>query len=84
LHIALQFMAPFAPPREFRRKLILPAKNEKIDRRLDAVGVFAEPLPGFGDGLVCIEVEDDTSGKSLEGRKKALRLARNIIQPFFV
>lgn len=77
-------MAPFAPPREFRRKLILPAKNEKIDRRLDAVGVFAEPLPGFGDGLVCIEVEDDTSGKSLEGRKKALRLARNIIQPFFV
>jgi sugar phosphate isomerase/epimerase len=85
----------------------LHAKDVKIDRRrLDEVGVFAEPLqwhqprlPGFGEidwphfmgallelgyaGPVCIEVEDDTFGKSLEGRKKALRVARNVLQPFF-
>ena len=35
------------------------------------------------DGQVCIEVEDDTFGKSLEGRKKALRVARNVLEPFF-
>jgi sugar phosphate isomerase/epimerase len=35
------------------------------------------------DGPVCIEVEDDTFGKSLEGRKAALRVARNILRPFF-
>jgi sugar phosphate isomerase/epimerase len=55
-------------------------------------------LPGYGkidwasfmgtlmetgyDGPVCIEVEDDTFGKSLEGRKRALRVARNVISPF--
>ena len=56
-------------------------------------------LPGYGEinwaafmstlmetgyeGPVCIEVEDDTFGKSLEGRKRALRVARNHLQPFF-
>lgn len=35
------------------------------------------------DGAVCIEVEDDTFGKSLEGRKAALRVARNVLRPFF-
>lgn len=35
------------------------------------------------DGPVCIEVEDDTFGKTLEGRKKALRVARNVLEPFF-
>jgi sugar phosphate isomerase/epimerase len=35
------------------------------------------------DGAVCIEVEDDTFGKSLEGRKAALRTARNILAPHF-
>ncbi|MEA3209700.1 MAG: hypothetical protein QOE70_2757 [Chthoniobacter sp.] len=35
------------------------------------------------DGPVCIEVEDDTFGKSLAGRKAALRVARNILRPFF-
>jgi sugar phosphate isomerase/epimerase len=34
------------------------------------------------DGPVCIEVEDDTFGKTLEGRKRALRVARNILAPF--
>ena len=56
-------------------------------------------IPGFGeidwprflavlmetgyDGPVCIEVEDDTFGKSLEGRKRALRTARNVLARFF-
>ena len=35
------------------------------------------------DGPVCIEVEDDTFGKTLEGRKRALRVARNVLAPFF-
>jgi len=56
-------------------------------------------IPGFGEidwgrfigtlmetpyrGPVCIEVEDDTFGKTLEGRQIALRVARNVLQPFF-
>jgi sugar phosphate isomerase/epimerase len=55
-------------------------------------------IPGFGeidwgrfigtlrqvgyDGPVCIEVEDDTFGKSLAGRQQALRVARNVLRPF--
>ena len=55
-------------------------------------------IPGFGDidwarfvaalldvgydGPVCIEVEDDTFGKTLAGRKRALRVARNVLAPF--
>ena len=35
------------------------------------------------DGPVCIEVEDDTFGLTLEGRKKAVRVAGNVLQPFF-
>ncbi len=57
-------------------------------------------IPGYGDvnwakfmatlteigyaGDVCIEVEDDTFGKTLEGRQNALRVARNILKPYFV
>jgi sugar phosphate isomerase/epimerase len=56
-------------------------------------------IPGFGDinwarfmaalrqigydGPVCIEVEDDTFGQSLAGRKHALRIARNVLEPYF-
>jgi sugar phosphate isomerase/epimerase len=56
-------------------------------------------IPGFGeidwsqfigtlmevgyDGPVCIEVEDETFGKTLEGRKRAIRVARNVLQPLF-
>ncbi len=55
-------------------------------------------IPGFGEmdwakflsalmetsyrGPVCIEVEDDTFGKTLEGRKQALRVAGNVLRPF--
>ncbi|MBN8249150.1 MAG: sugar phosphate isomerase/epimerase [Verrucomicrobia bacterium] len=53
-------------------------------------------IPGFGEmdwgrflaavmetryrGPVCIEVEDDTFGKSLEGRQSALRVAGNVLR----
>jgi sugar phosphate isomerase/epimerase len=35
------------------------------------------------DGPVCIEVEDDTFGRSLDGRMRALRVARNVLEPYF-
>ena len=56
-------------------------------------------LPGYGEinwssymgalmeigyeGPVCIEVEDDTFGKTLEGRQRAIRVAGNVLRPFF-
>ena len=56
-------------------------------------------IPGYGDinwarfmaalmdvgynGPVCIEVEDGTFGNTLEGRKTAVKVARNVLQPFF-
>jgi len=56
-------------------------------------------IPGYGDmdwgkflgalrettyrGPVCIEIEDDTFGKTLEGRKSALRVAGNVLRPYF-
>ncbi|HTL15951.1 MAG TPA: sugar phosphate isomerase/epimerase [Patescibacteria group bacterium] len=56
-------------------------------------------IPGFGDidwarfaarlreigytGAVCVEVEDGTFGKNLGGRQKALRIARNVLAPYF-
>ncbi len=55
-------------------------------------------IPGYGEmdwgkflgalmettyrGPVCIEVEDDTFGKTLEGRQQALRVAGNVLRPF--
>jgi len=56
-------------------------------------------IPGFGeidwagfmaalyevgyDGPVCIEVEDETFGKYLAGRQRAIQVARNVLAPFF-
>jgi sugar phosphate isomerase/epimerase len=55
-------------------------------------------IPGYGEmdwgrflgalmetnyrGPVCIEVEDDTFGKSLEGRQRALKVAGNVLRPY--
>lgn len=45
---------------------------------------FMAALTAAGyDGPVCIEVEDDTFGKTLEGRQNALKVARNFLRPFF-
>ncbi len=35
------------------------------------------------DGPVCIEVEDDTFGKTLAGRQRALRVAGQVLRPYF-
>lgn len=59
----------------------------------------APRIPGFGvidwarfmatlyeigyDGFVCIEVEDDSFGKTLAGRQAALQIARNVLAPYF-
>ena len=56
-------------------------------------------IPGYGEidwarfmaalmdvgyrGPVCIEVEDDTFGKTLSGRKKAVMVAGRILEPYF-
>lgn len=56
-------------------------------------------IPGYGEmdwgkfmsalmetnyrGPVCIEVEDDTFGRTLEGRKRAVKVARNFLAPSF-
>jgi sugar phosphate isomerase/epimerase len=56
-------------------------------------------IPGYGEmdwakflgalmetsyrGPVCIEVEDPTFGKTLEGRKQALRVAGNVLRPYW-
>lgn len=36
------------------------------------------------DGPMCIEVEDGTFGSSLDGRQRALKVARNVLAPFLV
>ena len=56
-------------------------------------------IPGYGEmdwgkfmgcvmetnyrGPVCIEVEDDTFGRTLEGRTQAIKVARNVLEPYF-
>jgi sugar phosphate isomerase/epimerase len=56
-------------------------------------------IPGFGEidwgrflgtlmeigynGPVCVEVEDETFGRTLAGRQRALKVARNVLAPFF-
>jgi sugar phosphate isomerase/epimerase len=45
---------------------------------------FMAALTSAGyEGAVCIEVEDDTFGKSLAGRQRALKVAGNILRPYF-
>lgn len=57
-------------------------------------------IPGYGEmdwgvflsalietsyrGPICIEVEDDTFGKTLDGRMNALRVAGNVLRPYCV
>jgi sugar phosphate isomerase/epimerase len=56
-------------------------------------------IPGYGEmdwsdfmsalmdttyrGPVCIEVEDDTFGWTLNGRQRALKVAGNVLRPYF-
>jgi sugar phosphate isomerase/epimerase len=74
---ALNEVGVFAHPRAWHQPRI-PGYGEmdwaQFMAALQAVG-YAGP--------VCIEVEDDTFGRTREGRLRALRVARNILAPFF-
>ncbi len=44
---------------------------------------FMAALTAVGyNGPVCIEVEDDTFGRDLAGRQRALKVARNVLRPY--
>lgn len=50
---------------------------------IDWAAFMAEVMRvGYG-GAICIEIEDDTFGRTLEGRMQAARVARNVLAPFF-
>jgi sugar phosphate isomerase/epimerase len=66
----------FAPPLEWHQPR-LPGYGEI--HWASFMGTLMET--GY-DGPVCIEVEDDTFGKSLAGRQRALRVARDVLSPF--
>lgn len=50
---------------------------------IDWAAFMAEVMRVGYDGPVCIEVEDETFGRDLAGRQRALRVARNAIERFF-
>jgi sugar phosphate isomerase/epimerase len=66
----------FAPPLEWHAPR-LPGYGE-----IDWARFMSVLMETGYDGPVCIEVEDDTFGKTLDGRKRALRVARNHLAPF--
>jgi sugar phosphate isomerase/epimerase len=66
----------FAHPKEYHRPRI-PGFGE-IDW-----GEFVATLLEVGyQGPICIEVEDDTFGRSLEGRQRALKTARKVLEKY--
>jgi sugar phosphate isomerase/epimerase len=67
----------FALPSEWHQPRI-PGYGE-----IDWSNFFSRLMETSYRGPVCIEVEDDTFGKTLEGRKHAIRVAGNILRPYF-
>ena len=49
---------------------------------IDWARFFSTLMEAGYDGAVCIEVEDDTFGNSLAGRKRALKVARGVLAPY--
>jgi len=74
---ALNNVGIFAHPREWHQPRI-PGYGE-----MDWAEFMAAVQAVGYDGPVCIEVEDDTFGRTREGRMRALRVARNILAPYF-
>lgn len=66
----------FAPPLEWHQPR-LPGYGE-----INWASFMGTLMETGYDGPVCIEVEDDTFGKSLAGRQRALRVARDVLAPF--
>ena len=80
---------PHPPRADQRRRCIRLARWNGTSRAFPATATRTGPRfmaavmeVGY-DGPVCIEVEDDTFGRTLEGRKAAVKVARNVLQPFF-
>lgn len=67
----------FAHPLEWHQPRI-PGYGE-----MDWAGFMSALMETTYRGPVCIEVEDDTFGTTLDGRKRALKVARNTLRPFF-
>lgn len=67
----------FAPPLEWHQPRI-PGYGE-----MDWSRFMGSLMETTYRGPVCIEVEDPTFGTTLEGRQGALRVARNVLEPFF-
>ncbi|PYI84152.1 MAG: AP endonuclease [Verrucomicrobia bacterium] len=68
----------FAPPLEWHQPRI-PGYGE-----MDWAEFMSALMETTYRGPVCIEVEDDTFGKSLAGRQQGVRVAGNVLRPFFV
>ena len=67
----------FAPPNEWHTPRI-PGYGE-----MDWAKFLSALMETSYRGSVCIEVEDPTFGKTLEGRQRAVRVAGNVLRPFF-
>jgi sugar phosphate isomerase/epimerase len=67
----------FAPPLEWHRPRI-PGYGE-----MDWARFMGALMATSYRGPVCIEVEDPTFGGTLEGRQRALCVARNVLEPYF-
>ena len=57
---------------------VIPGRGE-----VDWDGFFSALQSVGYDGPVCIEVEDDTFGKTLDGRQRALRESRRALETYF-
>ena len=66
----------FAHPKEFHQPRI-PGFGE-----IDWAEFIGTLLDVSYDGPVCIEVEDDTFGKTLEGRQRSLKVSRNVLKTY--
>lgn len=73
----LNQVGPFSDPVKWHEPRI-PGFGE-----INWAGFMGELTAAGYNGAVCIEVEDDTFGRTLPGRKRALKIARNVLQPFF-
>jgi len=58
------------------------SQGERV-REIDWAKFVGALMETSYDGPICIEVEDETFGKSNDGRKRAVKVARNVLAPFF-
>lgn len=77
-HDRLNEVGAFAFPSEWHRPRI-PGYGE-----MDWAKFMGALMETTYRGPVCIEVEDDTFGKTLAGRQQAVKVAGNVLRPFFV